>query len=328
MERVAAVDVNVAALSRDLTWRDRVAHWKARWGMGRMHMSVTPGLYRLGAPDRQAPVFVTANYKLSFDALRSNLAGLDAWILVLDTKGVNVWCAAGKGTFGTEELIHRVRQTELAAHVDGRRLILPQLGAPGVAAHLVKEHTGFTVVWGPVEARDISAFMQAGTKATPAMRAKQFPLGERIKVTPIELVQAAKPVALVLLAVALIMLLFGRPFRAHEFLQNVGPILVAVLAGAFLTPILLPWIPFRAFAAKGALVGALCAALMCFALNRPLLGALGWVLLPTALASYLAMNFTGASTFSNPSGVRKELRYAIPAQLVAALAGLLLIVLL
>jgi acetyl-CoA decarbonylase/synthase complex subunit gamma len=59
---------------------------------------------------------------------------------------------------------------------------------------------------------------------------------------------------------------------------------------------------------------------MCFALNRPLLGALGWVLLPTALASYLAMNFTGASTFSNPSGVRKELRHAIPAQLVAALA--------
>ena len=109
------MDVNVAVLSasRELTWRDRVAHWKARWGMGRMHMSVTPGLYRLGAPDRQAPVFVTANYKLSFDALRSNLAGLDAWILVLDTKGVNVWCAAGKGTFGTEELVRRVRQTEL-----------------------------------------------------------------------------------------------------------------------------------------------------------------------------------------------------------------------
>ena len=75
-------EVGVLSASRALTWRDRVAHWKARWGMGRMRMSVTPGLYRLGKPDRQAPVFVTANYKLSFDAFRTNLAGLDAWILV------------------------------------------------------------------------------------------------------------------------------------------------------------------------------------------------------------------------------------------------------
>jgi hypothetical protein len=241
---------------------------------------------------------------------------------------VNVWCAAGKGTFGTEELVRRIRQTELASHVDGRRLILPQLGAPGVAAHLVKQQTGFTVVWGPVEAQDLPAFMQAGMKATPAMRAKQFPVVERIKVTPIELVQAARPVILMLLAIGLTMLLSGRPVRVFEFVQNIGPILVSVVAGAFLTPVLLPWVPFRAFAAKGAVVGALCAALTCLVLERPLPDALGWVLLPTALASYLAMNFTGASTFSNPSGVRKELRYAIPAQLVVALAGLLLIVLL
>ena len=328
MEKESAVAADVLPASRDLTGRDRVDHWKARWGMGRMRMSVTPGLYRLGQPDRQAPVFVTANYKLSFDALRTNLASLDAWILVLDTKGVNVWCAAGKGTFGTEELVCRIRQTDLAAQIDGRRLILPQLGAPGVAAHVVKQATGFTVVWGPVEARDIPAFMHAGMKAAPAMRSKQFPIGDRIKVTPVELVQAARPLTLILLAVALMMLLSGRPFRVFDYLENISPILLSVVAGAFLTPLLLPWIPFRAFAAKGALVGGVCAALMGLALARPLPATLGWVLLPTALASYLAMNFTGASTFSNPSGVRKELRYAIPAQLVAALAGLLLIVLL
>jgi len=36
------------------------------------------------------------------------MPGRNLWILILDTKGVNVWCAAGKGTFGTEELVFRI----------------------------------------------------------------------------------------------------------------------------------------------------------------------------------------------------------------------------
>jgi CO dehydrogenase/acetyl-CoA synthase gamma subunit (corrinoid Fe-S protein) len=69
---------------------------------------VNPGLYSIGAPDETAPVYVTANYTLSFDALRSALIEIDGYILVLDTLSVNVWCAAGKGTFGTEELVNRI----------------------------------------------------------------------------------------------------------------------------------------------------------------------------------------------------------------------------
>ena len=92
-----------------------------------------PGLYALGAPAPDSPVFVSANYTLSFDALRSALRGIDGYLLVLDTKGINVWCAAGKGTFGTDELVARIEATRLAEVVRHRRLILPQLGAPGVA---------------------------------------------------------------------------------------------------------------------------------------------------------------------------------------------------
>ena len=77
---------------------------KVRWGIGRMNYRVDPGLYSLGNPDALSPVLVSANYKMSFDRLRESLPGRNAWILVLDTDGVNVWCAAGKGTFGTEEL--------------------------------------------------------------------------------------------------------------------------------------------------------------------------------------------------------------------------------
>jgi len=66
----------------------------------RMSYAISPGLYAVGNPTKESDVFVSANYKLSFDVLRRELKGFNAWILVLDTKGINVWCAAGKGTFG------------------------------------------------------------------------------------------------------------------------------------------------------------------------------------------------------------------------------------
>jgi len=106
-----------------------------RWGINRNKYRVGPGLYAVGTPGPESEVFVTANYKLTFDILRKNMTGLNVWILVLDTKGVNVWCAAGKGTFGTKELVSRIRLVSLERIVNHKRLILPQLGATGVAAH-------------------------------------------------------------------------------------------------------------------------------------------------------------------------------------------------
>ncbi len=99
---------------------------------------IEPGLYVLGKPTKESPVFVSANYTLSFDALRSVLNGNDCYILVLDTKGINVWCAAGKGTFGTDELVHRIVSVGLADIVSHRTLIVPQLGATGVNAREVR----------------------------------------------------------------------------------------------------------------------------------------------------------------------------------------------
>ena len=114
----AAGDVPRAAT--DLGWRDRLGSWKARWGLGRMRYGVEPGLYAVGEPAPESPVLVSANYKMSFDRLRSQLAGRDAWILVLDTHGINVWCAAGKGTFGTDEILRRMEATGLGGVVSHR----------------------------------------------------------------------------------------------------------------------------------------------------------------------------------------------------------------
>ncbi len=102
--------------------------------MTRNNYKVTPGLYGLGAAEGDSPVLVTANYKLSFDALRRELAGSNVWILVVDTRGINVWCAAGKGTFSAEEIAYQVARAQLDQIVSHRELLLPQLSANGVAA--------------------------------------------------------------------------------------------------------------------------------------------------------------------------------------------------
>jgi hypothetical protein len=164
----------IPLVSTSINFEDFIGAVRVRWGINRDTYRVIPGLYAVGNPGEDSDVFVTANYKLSFDALRKNLAGENGWILVLDTKGINVWCAAGKGTFGTKELVNRIRFTSLDKLVNHRRLILPQLAATGVAAHKVKEETGFNVHYGPVRASDIRKFISNGYRADKKMRRVTF----------------------------------------------------------------------------------------------------------------------------------------------------------
>jgi len=321
---------DVPRVAARLTRRDHLGHWAMRWGIGRETYRVVPGLYALGVPDGDSPVVVTANYKMTFDLVRRDLAGLDAWLLVLDTKGINVWCAAGKGTFGTDELLARLAATRLAEVVKHRRLLLPQYGAVGVAAHTVRQKSGFTVVYGPIRAIDLPAFIAADYQATEGMRSATFTLRERLALTPVEFTILWKEIAWA----ALVLLVLGGIGRewfslAAAWTRGGTAWLVAlggVFCGAVLTPLLLPWLPGRAFSLKGALTGGaagLAVALWQFG-TLGLLNALALVLTAGSVASYCAMNFTGSTPFTSPSGVEKEMRRAIPLQIAAQLiAGVL-----
>ena len=306
------------ALSTRLTWRDVLGGWRVRWGIGRMRYLISPGLYRVGAPDRQSPVLVTANYKLTIDAVRRELVGLNVWLLVLDTKGVNVWCAAGKGTFGTCELVRRMEAVKLAEVVDHRNLVLPQLGATVVAAHEVKRATGFSVRYGPVRARDIGAFLAAGMKATPEMRRVTFGWKARLVLAPMELSQTLKPALLILAALTALYALRHRTVGWHVA-ADFAPFLAAIFAGGVLTPLLLPWLPTR-FAVKGAIAGALCITATLIAFPGGAVETAGTALLGAAIASYMGMMFTGSTTFTNLAGARLEVRHAMPA--IVASAGI------
>ncbi len=297
-----------------------------------MDYKVDPGLYALGDPNEQSPVLVTANYKMSFDKLREAFPDRDAWILVLDTRGINVWCAAGKGTFGTSELVDRIGSSGLPRVSSHRELILPQLAGPGVSAHLVKKLSDFKVIYGPIRALDLPAFLDAGFKATPEMRLKTFTIWERAALIPVELVGALKA-ALVTMSVFFLtdsLWRTGRfwPNALNHGLYSILAISMAILAGAVLTPLLLPWIPGRPFSLKGLISGVLVAlAFMAFRWSSwntwaGRLEMAAWFLIIPAISAYLAMNFTGSSTYTSLSGVKKEMHWALPLQIGAGIIGL------
>lgn len=319
-------------ISATLTFKDRLGAWKVRWGIGRMYYRIKPGLYRIGDPTPESPMLVSANYKLSFDHLRSKLLGIDAWILVLDTRGVNVWCSAGKGTFSTDELVERIKVTGLREVVKHKKLILPQLSATGVAAHKVKELSGFKVKYGPVRAEDLPAYLVSGMRATPEMRRVRFPLRSRLVLIPYDLVMSAKYLLLTAICFFALSGLNSEGYFVAQAvsvgLRSVLLLLCGYIAGAVITPVFLPYVPGRSFSAKGAWVGfALVLVLLVWKKSYALvfddwLSASAWLLIIPAIASFIAMNFTGSSTFTSLSGVRREMRVAVPLQIVGSVAGI------
>jgi hypothetical protein len=316
------------------TWShdDYLGALRVRFSIGRNRYRIKPGLYRLGRPGSDSEVLVTANYKLSFDLLRKNLSDLDVWILVLETYGINVWCAAGKGTFGSKELIRQVKESRLTLYVSHRRLIVPQLGAPGVSAQKVKEASGFSVKFGPVRAEDIKAYISAGYRKDELSRTVRFNMRDRFILTAVELANSLK---YLLIAIILFVLLSGIHSQGYsvELIWKEGLkagffLLSAYLSGAFLAPLLLPFLPFRHFGGKGLLSGFLVFGLIAFfgKLALPLPALIAWFLISGAISSYLTMNFTGASTYTSLSGVRKEMAIFVPIQIAFALTGLVLLI--
>ena len=320
---VPAADRRVPAVSTRLARADVLGGWKVRWDIGRMSYTVLPGVYAVGKPTPESPVLVTANYKLTFDALRGRLAGIDAWILVLDTRGINVWCAAGKGTFGTRELIDRIAAVNLARIVSHRTVILPQLGAPGVAAHEVRQATGFRVKYGPVRAEDLPAYLAAGQEKNDAMRKVTFRLRERMSIAPAELAHAWPFMLAVIAGAALLALPVAAGYGAR-FFQFFLPLLGSVLVGAVAFPALLPWVPFRAFALKGALLGTIWAAGAAIVAGVAPGTAGGIVLAGAPITAFISMNFTGSSTFTSQPGAALEVRRGLIPMIVSLVAGIVL----
>jgi len=210
-----------------------------------------PGLRRVGNPDRSSPVLVTANFELTVRKVVRALEqeGLDAWLLVAPTKGINVWCSAGGGHFTADTVVSILTTSNIESQVDHRDLILPQLSAAGVNIWNLKERTGWQPRFGPADIRHIASYLRGGRQpAEREHRLVAFGLTDRF--------------------------VMGTNLGFNTLLFLILPLLVAsiwvsglwwktlplLFALSVLSTVLVFWLPGRPGAAKGISLGLLAAA--------------------------------------------------------------------
>lgn len=163
-----------------MSWRDWIAEI-VETAFRMVPLPVRTGVRVVGTPDRTSPVFLTGNYDLTVRRVMRAVRGLDAYVVVANSRGVNVWCASSGGHLGTHQVVTALKVAQLEEKVVHREVIVPQLAATGVEAKEVRRRTGWMVRFGPADATDIAAYLAAGKDKTQAMRAVRFDTRQRVE---------------------------------------------------------------------------------------------------------------------------------------------------
>jgi 2-polyprenyl-3-methyl-5-hydroxy-6-metoxy-1,4-benzoquinol methylase len=192
---------------------------------------VRTGLYAVGHPDADSPVLVTGNFDLTVRRLVQAIDGkVNVWLLVADSAGINVWCAAGGGYFTAEKVIAAVKSSHLSEVVNHHALILPQLCANGVDGWRIRKETGWGVHWGPVRAADVPTYLAGKRKKPDEMRWVTFPLKDRLEMVTVTM-------GFYGLLILLPVLIFWRPMF--------WPITFSLLGLSYFYAVVHPWLPGR-----------------------------------------------------------------------------------
>jgi len=279
--------------------------------------AVEPGLYYTGASwDPEAPLLVTGNYLLSVQAVLRAVGQRSVGLLVVDTDGINVWCAAGKGRFSAQLIMAELGRYDEALLGERPRLVLPKLSLAGVKLKTLRA-LGMNPVIGPVHARDLPAFLDGETLKHRRTDRVLFGWRARLFCWLPGLVQYLGYGLAALLALLGVEAL-GGPDTPLGLLA-----IVAWLGTAY--PLLFPWIPGRRFAVKGIWLGGATA--IGLLAGGVLVGASVWLITSAALftlamAIFVGLSFTGNSAVSNYSEVRTEIARFLPVDVILFIAAL------
>lgn len=138
-------------------------------------------VHKIGNPGRRSPVFLSGNYTLTVHRLLKVLKPYDCYLVVANSKGSNVWCAAGMNEFNEFDIIDAINVSGIADAVDGRAIIAPPYAAPGVDAEEVTAQTGFKLVWGPTHLNDIPDYIEKNYRRDYDMTQAQFGFVDRME---------------------------------------------------------------------------------------------------------------------------------------------------
>jgi acetyl-CoA decarbonylase/synthase complex subunit gamma len=272
--------------------------------------TVEPGLYYTGNRyDPTAPLLVTCNYRLTIFLLLRRLRARPVRMLVIDTDGINVWCAAGKGVFGNEAILTQLDRYDRTLLTEGKwlTLLLPKFAMAGVDLRgLRREHV--RPIIGPLYAKDLPAYLDNPPLRDCSDARVVFGLQMRCF--------SWLPGFKQMFGWSLLLVMI---FMAAHWLWGssvpVGLFAISLfIATAY--PFLFPYLPGDGFAPKGLFLGAATTAGLIVAATLGLLPAASLpasALFALATALLFSLSYTGNSAVSNYTKVRKETaRFFVP----------------
>ena len=280
------------------------------------HVPIEPGIYQSGDPDENSPVIVTANYIYTYIKVMRALKGINAWVLCVDSRGINVWCAARGNNFGNNQLIEAIEATEIAKITKKKTLILPQLSAGGIAAPLIKSEAPnfpFNILYGPVWAKYLPKFLEEPPAHKPnKMKLARFTGSHRFRAGITHTTFLFRKIFLlpsIALFLLLIVLVLFNTLRISK-LWIVGEFWLWIIIANALIAILFPITKFtRKFITKGLIFGVI---------NILLFSGISWLLrssLPSIflslclyfwLAFFSTMSFSGYTMATSPREIQDE----------------------
>ncbi|RLB79177.1 MAG: acetyl-CoA decarbonylase/synthase complex subunit gamma [Deltaproteobacteria bacterium] len=126
----------------------------------RKPVAVEPGLRIIGNPDEMSPVMLTGNFALTYYIVSGDIeAGkIDCYLLLADTEGIAVECAVPGRKLLPDNVAEILKSSGIEEKVKHRILIIP-----GKAARLagdIEDTTGWRVLVGPLDSKDIPKFIE------------------------------------------------------------------------------------------------------------------------------------------------------------------------
>lgn len=124
-------------------------------------MTVTQGIYEIGAPNENSPVLVTTNFSLTYFIVSGEIENsrVPSWLLIMDTEGLSVMTAWAAGKFTGDAVGAFVKKSGIADKIAHRKVIIPGYAA-AIYGDMEEELPGWEIIIGPRDASMIPKFLK------------------------------------------------------------------------------------------------------------------------------------------------------------------------
>ncbi len=128
-------------------------------------MTVTQGIYEIGAPDENSPVCVTTNFSLTYFIVSGEIEAsrVPCWLLIMDTEGLSVMTSWAAGKFSGDVVGMFVKKCGIADKIAHKSVIIPGYAA-SISGEMEEELPGWEVVIGPRDASLLPKFLKDRAK--------------------------------------------------------------------------------------------------------------------------------------------------------------------